>query len=52
MTRGGILASAAAVVIAAGVFGLSTDAYAQAKGKEAPLERRARSGRIDDMQPK
>lgn len=38
MTRGGILASAAAVVIATGVVGLSVDAYAQAKGKEAPLE--------------
>jgi sulfur-oxidizing protein SoxA len=38
MTRGGILASASAVVIAAGVFGLTADAHAQAKGKLAPLE--------------
>ncbi len=39
MTRGGILASSAAVaLIAAGVFGLAADAHAQANGKEAPLE--------------
>ena len=38
MTRGGILASAAAAAIAAGVFGLTADAHAQAKGKQAPLE--------------
>ena len=37
MTRGGILASSVAL-IAAGVFGLTSDAHAQAKGKEAPLE--------------
>ena len=38
MTRGGILASAAAAAIAAGVFGLTADAQAQATGKQAPLE--------------
>ena len=38
MIRGGILASAAAAVIAAGVFGFSGDVHAQAKGKAAPLE--------------
>ncbi len=38
MIRGGILASAAAAVIAVGVFGFSGDVHAQAKGKAAPLE--------------
>jgi sulfur-oxidizing protein SoxA len=38
MTRGGILASAAAAAIAAGVFSLTADAQAQATGKQAPLE--------------
>ncbi len=38
MTRGGILASAAVAAIAAGVFGLTADAHAQAIGKAAPLE--------------
>jgi sulfur-oxidizing protein SoxA len=38
MIRGGILASAAAVLIAAGTLGLAGEAHAQAKGKEAPLE--------------
>ena len=38
MTRGGILASAAAAVIAAGVFGLSGDAMLRRKAKLAPLE--------------
>ena len=37
MTRGGILASSVALIVA-GVFGLACDAHAQAKGKEAPLE--------------
>ncbi len=41
MIRGGILASAAAAAIAAGVFGLTADAHAQAKGKQAPLELKA-----------
>ncbi len=38
MIRGGILASTATAVIAAGVFGFSGDVHAQAKGKVAPLE--------------
>ena len=41
MIRGGILASAAAAAIAAGVFGLTADAHAQAKGKQAPIELKA-----------
>lgn len=41
MIRGGILASAAAAAIATGVFGLTADAHAQAKGKQAPLELKA-----------
>ncbi len=38
MTRGGILASAAVALIAAGTFALADDAQAQAKAKPAPLE--------------
>jgi len=38
MTRGGILASAAAAAIAAGIFGFAADVHAQAKGKQTPLE--------------